>query len=145
MDVTLEYLKHADLAAYQALMSSVSDGVKSLEELQASYKEDHPYVKVVVAKKENEIIGTITFVLIDTFMDVLDPKLEFSSFAVSPAARGTDTAKLLIDFMVDYGKRNGYRSIAVNCFPDAPRAHSFYKKVGFKPLDRARFILEIDG
>jgi len=145
MDITLEYLKHSDLAEYKALMDDVSGGIKPLEQLQASYKEDHPYVKVVVAKKEGNIIGTITFTLIDTFVDVVDPKLEFSSFAVSPAARGTDTAKLLIDFMTDYGKKHDYRSIAVNCFSDAPRAHGFYKKMGFEKLDRVRFLMGIDG
>ncbi|MCL1991218.1 MAG: GNAT family N-acetyltransferase [Defluviitaleaceae bacterium] len=143
MDIELEYLKHQDLTGYKTMLDDVFNDSQPLEHYQKYYQENHPTVKVVVAKKEGEIVGTITFVLIDTFTSPLDPKIEFSNFATTPAARGTDAATLLIQFVCDYAKTHGYQSINVNCFADAKRAHGFYEKMGFKKLDQMRFQLEV--
>lgn len=144
MEITLEYLKHADLQQYRSLLNDVLGAGNSLEHYQAHYKENHPNVKVVVAKKEGKIVGTITFALIDTFTSPLDPKIEFSNFATSLAARGSDAATLLMNFVFEYAKDHGYKSVAVNCLADAERAHRFYEKMGFKKVNNARFQLEIN-
>jgi len=143
MKIKLEYLKHCDLAQYKTLLDDVLGESKPLEHYQAHYKGNHPSVKVVVAKKDSEIVGTITFALIDTFTSPLDPKIEFSNFATTLAARGTDAATLLMNFVSDYAKEHGYKSIAVNCLADAERAHRFYEKMGFERLDTVRFQLKV--
>ena len=143
MEITLEYLKYKDLETYKNLLDDVLGGGNSLGHYQTHYKEDSPNIRIVVAKKDEQIVGTITFALIDTFTSPLDPKIEFSNFATSLAARGTDAATLLMNFVVDYAKQHGYKSIVVNCLPDAKRAHRFYEKSGFKPLDSMRFQLKI--
>ena len=143
MKIKLEYLKHNDLPQYKKMLDDVLGESEPLEHLQANYKENHPSVKVVVAKKETEIIGSITFALIDTFTSSLDPKIEFSNFATSVSARGTDAATLLINFVTDYAKKHGYKSITVNCFADAHRAHRFYEKMGFEKLDSIRFRVKV--
>ena len=144
MEITLEYLKYEDLQTYKAMRDAVLGESLSLEHYEASYDENHPMVKVVVAKKENEIIGTITFALIDTFTGPMDPKIEFSNFATSLAARGTDTAKLLMNFVTDYAVAHGYKSVVVNCSASAERAHGFYGKMGFEKLgDSVRFLKKV--
>jgi len=143
MKTKLEYLKHSDLKAYKTLLDDVLGGGGLLEDYQAHYKEDHPSVKVVVAKKGDEIIGTITFVLMDTFTSPLDPKIEFSNFAVAPLASGTDVAPLLMEFVSDFAKEHGYKSIVVNCLAKAQRAHHFYNKMGFEQLDSIRFQIKM--
>ena len=143
MEIKLEYLKHTDLEQYKTLLNDVLGAGHSLDYYQAHYKENHSHIKVVVAKKETEIIGTITFALIETFTSPLDPKIEFSNFATTLAARGTDTATLLMNFVFDYAKTHGYKSVAVNCLADAGRAHRFYEKMGFERIDSARFQLKI--
>lgn len=145
MEVTIEYLKHADLPQYKKMLDDVLGESNSLEYLQAYYKEHHASVKVVVAKKETEIVGTITFTLIDTFTSAMDPKIEFSNFATALAARGTDAATLLMNFVMDYAKAHGYQSIVVNCLADAARAHRFYEKMGFERLDSVRFRWDVNG
>jgi len=143
VEIKLEYLKHCDLEAYKILLDDVLGESNSLEHYQTHYKEDHPSVKIVVAKKGDEIVGTITFVLIDTFTHPLDPKIEFSNFATTLTARGTDAATLLMNFVSDYAKEHGYKSVAVNCLAKAERAHRFYEKMGFEKLDTVRFQLKV--
>jgi len=143
MNVELEYLKHCDLQEYKFLLDDALGTDVSLACMQAKYQEDHPYLKTVVAKKDLEMIGTITFALIDTFTGTGDPKIEFSNFAVATAARGTETAMLLMNFVVDYAHENGYQSIVVNCGINAERAHRFYEKMGFVRVEAARFVLGV--
>ena len=143
MEIILESLKYEDLQAYKSMLDDVLGEGNTLTHYQDHYEEDHPSVKVIVAKNKNEIIGTITFALIDTFTSPLDPKIEFSNFATSQAARGTNAATLLMNFVTDYAKTHGYKSVVVNCLADAHRAHRFYEKMGFKKIDRTRFIVEI--
>jgi GNAT superfamily N-acetyltransferase len=143
MEIKLEYLKYNDLAKYKGLLDDVLGASNSLKHYQAHYKENHPNIRVVVAKKEGEIVGTITFALIDTFTSPLDPKIEFSNFATSLTARGTDAATLLMNFVSDYAKEHGYKSVAVNCLANAERAHRFYEKIGFKKLDHIRFVMKV--
>ena len=140
MEIKLEYLKTTDLQNYKCLLDDSLGTDVSLACMQAKYRDDHPYLKTVVAKKGLEIIGTITFALIDTFTGTNDPKIEFSNFAVAPAARGTETATLLMNFVVDYARDHGYQSIVVNCGVNAERAHRFYEKMGFQRAETARFI-----
>jgi GNAT superfamily N-acetyltransferase len=143
MEIKLEYLKYDDLTEYKALVDDVLGDSNSLEYYQSHYKADISNVKVVVAKGEGKIIGTITFALINTFTSPLDPKIECSNFATSLAARGTDAATLLMNFVSDYAKEYGYKSVAVNCLTEAERAHRFYEKMGFEKVDRVRFQLKI--
>lgn len=144
MEITLEYLKHRDLEQYKTLLNDVLGAGNSLEHYQTHYKEDHPNVRVVIAKKEGKIVGTITFALIDTFTSPLDPKIEFSNFATALAARGTDAATLLMNFVFNYAKEHGYKSVAVNCLADAQRAHRFYEKMGFERVSNARFQFKVE-
>lgn len=143
MEIKLDYLKHSDLKSYKTLLDEVFKESQPLEHYQTHYKEDHPSMKVVVAKKGDELVGTLTFVLIDTFTSPLDPKIEFSNFATSPSVRGTNTATLLMDFVVEFTKAQGYHTIGVNCLATAKRAHGFYEKMGFKKSDSVRFQLEV--
>ena len=141
MKVTLENLKTKDLKAYHSLLTEVLGEVVDWDIMVAKFKENHPSFKVVVAKKDSEIIGTISFSLIDSFTQTSDPRIEFSNFAVTSAARGTDAAKMLMNFVTDYARADGYKSVVVNCGINAERAHAFYEKMGFKRADAARFVL----
>lgn len=143
VEIKIEYLKYEDLSEYKKMLDDVLGKSNSLEHFQAHYKENHPNCKVIVAKKDSEIIGTITFALIDTFTSSMDPKVEFSNFATSLSARGTNAATLLMNFVTNYAKEHGYKSIVVNCLADASRAHRFYEKMGFERLDSVRFRLEV--
>lgn len=143
MDVRIEYLKHEDLEAYKRMIDGVLGESVPLDVYALNYDAFHPSVKVVVAKLGEEIVGTITFVLIDTFTSPLDPRIEFSNFATTVAARGTRAATDLMDFVTDYAIEYGYQSITVNCLKDAERAHNFYEKMGFERLDTVRFRKKI--
>jgi len=141
LEITLEYLKYEDLEAYKTMRDDILGESMPLSHYQVNFDDDHRTVKIIVAKKGEEIIGTITFALIDTFTGPLDPKIEFSNFATTLAARGTDTAKLLMNYVTDYALANGYKSVVVNCMASAERAHGFYEKMGFEKLgDSVRFM-----
>lgn len=139
MEVKLEFLATNDLPKYKELVDHVLGNTISLAVMQAKYQPDHPTVKTVVAKNGLAIVGAITFVLIDTFA----PKVEFSNFAVNPAARGTNVAAMLMDFVLGYVQERNYSAVVVNCDVNAERAHRFYEKMGFTRIERARFVKNI--
>ena len=143
MDVTLEYLKIIDLKAYRSLLADVLGEVVEMDVMVSKFQENHPSFKVVVAKNGSEMLGTTSFAMIDSFTGLGDPKIEFSNFAVAKAARGTNVATLLMDFVINYAKEYGYQSIVVNCGVDAHRAHAFYEKMGFERAEKARFVLAV--
>jgi len=143
MDITLEYLKKEDLKQYKNLLDEIFDKTAPIEFYQENYSETHPFIKVVVAKTGEKIIGTITFALIDSFTNPQDARIEFFNFATGSIARGTPAATMLMTFVMKYGLKHGYQKISVNCHAHAARAHAFYKKMGFIQADSVRFIKTI--
>lgn len=143
MSIVIEYLKQEDVEAYVTMLNPILKNPVELDVFKRRFKPDHPTTKVIVAKKEGEIVGTITFALVDNFNRPEDSRLEFWNFATSLAARGTDAAKLLMSFTFDFAKEFGYGLVAVNCYVDAVRAHGFYKKMGFEESEIARFVKKI--
>jgi len=140
MEIELDFLKRSELAEYKELIDTVLGESQPIEIYLNNYKENHTHLKVVVAKKDSKIIGTITIALIDGFTGFYDPRIEFFNFAVSKEARGTDASVQLMKFVENAALNFGYKTIGVNCFKDAQRAHAFYEKSGFERADTVRYV-----
>lgn len=143
MQITVEKLKKEDLESYKALIDAGLGPSQPLEVFKARYDPDHPSCHIRVAKKNGEIIGTLTFYQIDLFTFSFQPTLEIYNVVVAKAHRGSAAAQLLFDDMKAFAKAHGYVSVAVTCLADATRAHRFYEKMGFEKLDRERFLLTV--
>ncbi|MCL2559461.1 MAG: GNAT family N-acetyltransferase [Turicibacter sp.] len=143
MNITLEYLKPEDLPQYKALIDEAFGNSRSLDEYNKRYDPNHSAYKILVAKDEAQLIGTITIYMIDLFTFDFQPTLEIYNVVVAKEYRGTNTASLMFDFMKDFAHEHGYQSASVTCLTEATRAHRFYEKMGFEKLDRERFLLRI--
>jgi len=125
----IKILKKSDLKSYKNLIDECFDGSNDISEYE-KYNPEANY-KIVVAKDGEKIVGSITFYKLDLFTFSFQPVLEIFNVAVLKDYRGQKIAKKLFDFVFDYAKENGYKSINLTCLDTAIPAHKLYESIGF--------------
>jgi len=125
----IEILKKSDIKSYKTLIDECFDGSNDIGEYE-KYNPKANY-KILVAKDEDKIVGSITFYKLDLFTFSFQPVLEIFNVAVLKDYRGQKIAKKLFEFIFDYAKENGYKSINLTCLDTAIPAHKLYESVGF--------------
>lgn|SRR5574344_1326253 len=124
----IEKLKYEDLDKYKKLIDEVFDGSNDINEYK-KYDEDASY-KIIVAKENDEIIGSITFYEMKLFTFSFQPTLELFNVSVKEEYRGKEVAASIFKYVVNYAKENGFKSINLTCLDTAIGAHKFYEKMG---------------
>lgn len=137
----IEILKKSDLKSYKALLDECFDGSNNISEYE-KYNPEANY-KIVVAKDGNKIVGSITFYKLDLFTFSFQPVLEIFNVAVLKDYRGQKIAKKLFEFIFDYSKKNGYKSINLTCLDTAIPAHKLYESVGFIRASSVKYSLSL--
>lgn len=99
--------------------------------------------QIIVAKNENRIIGSITFYKIDLFTFSFQPALEIFNVAVLKKYRRKKVSQKLFDYIIDYAKRNGYKSIYLTCLETAILARKLYEKLGFIKTKSLKYNLDL--
>jgi len=105
---------------------------ESIEVFKNETNKNHFYI---VAEENNKIIGIVTLIIHGLYKHGL---AELDRIAVLPEGRGKGIAVELFNQLVKHSKRKyeekGYtlRKLYLLTHHDNERAHSFYKKVGFK-------------
>lgn len=138
--MTIEKLKYNGLKLYKELIDECFDGSNDIEHYMNKYSENGNY-EVIVAKEDNKIVGSITFYKIDLFTFSFQPALEIFNVAVLKEYRGKEIAQKLFDFIIEYAKDNGYKSIYLTCLDSAFAAHRLYEKMGFKKMSSLKYNL----
>lgn len=135
----IEILKKSDLKSYKTLIDECFDGSNNI----SKYEKYDPAAnyKIVVAKDRNKIVGSITFYKLDLFTFSFQPVLEIFNVAVLKDYRGQKIAKKLFEFIFDYAKKNGYKSINLTCLNTAIPAHKLYESVGFTKTSSLKYNL----
>lgn len=82
---------------------------------------------IFFAKFNGEIVGVVSFINQNTFF-------ELSKMAVSPKYQGLKIGQKLIDFCINFAKKQGWESITLYSHRSLVAAISLYKKVGFKEI-----------
>ena len=129
------------LASYKELIDECFGGSNSLEEYY-KYQKNDKYM-ILVSKKGDEIIGSITLYKIDLFTFNFQPCLMLFNVAVKEKYRGKKIAKSLMDYVVKYAKENGYKSISLTCLDSAFDAHRFYESMGFKRTSSLKYNINL--
>lgn len=135
----IEILKKSDLKSYKNLIDECFDGSNDISEYE-KYNPEANY-KIVVAKDGEKIVGSITFYKLDLFTFSFQPVLEIFNVAVLKDYRGQKIAKKLFDFVFDYAKENGYKSINLTCLDTAIPAHKLYESIGFIRTSSVKYSL----
>lgn len=137
----IEILKKSDLNSYKALIDECFDGSNDVSEYE-KYDSEANY-KIVVAKEDNKIIGSITFYKLDLFTFSFQPVLEVFNVAVLKDYRGQKIAKKLFKYIIDYAKKDGYKSINLTCLDTAIPAHKLYESIGFIKTSSVKYNLPL--
>ena len=135
----VELLKKSDLKSYKELIDECFDGSNDISEYE-KYNPEANY-KIVVAKDGEKVVGSITFYKLDLFTFSFQPVLEIFNVAVLKDYRGQKIAKNLFDYVFDYAKKNGYKSINLTCLDTAIPAHKLYESVGFNRTSSVKYSL----
>ena len=136
----ISILKKEDLKSYKDLMDVCFDGSNDLDEYYKNYDESADY-KIFVIKDKNKIVGSVTIYKINLFTFSFQPVLEIFNVAVLPEYRGKKIAKRLFNYIIDYAKENGIKSINLTCLDNAYAAHHLYESVGFKRTSSVKYNL----
>lgn len=126
----IEKLKKKDIEKYKELIDEAFDVSESLDKYM-SYDENSNSYEVVVVKENNEIIATVTMYKLNLFTFSFQPTIELFNVAVRKDCRRKKLGKILIEYVIDYAKNNGYKTIHLTCLESERDVHAFYENVGF--------------
>ena len=82
---------------------------------------------IFFAKFNNEIVGVVSLINQKTFF-------ELSKMAVSPKYQGLKIGQKLMDFCIDFAKKQKWESVTLYSHRSLVAAINLYKKVGFKEI-----------
>lgn len=140
--MNIEKLKYEELEEYKNLIDNCFGGSNDIGYYKTNYKENNNY-EIIVAKIDNKIVGSITFVRLDLFTFSFQPMLEIFNVAVLTEYRGQKIAKTIFQYILDFAKENKYKSIVLTCLNDAYDAHRLYESVGFSKTSSVKYKLDI--
>lgn len=140
--MVIEKLKYEDLSLYKNMIDECFGGSNSLEYYRENYRENANY-DILVAKKDDIIVGSITFYRIDLFTYSFQPAIEIFNVAVLNEYRGQKIAQELFNNIIKYAKDNSYNSIFLTCLDTAIPAHKLYESLGFKKMNSVKYSLNL--
>ncbi|WMJ23976.1 GNAT family N-acetyltransferase [Paludicola sp. MB14-C6] len=138
----IERLQKEDILLYKDLIDGCFGQSTDIEQYQ-KYELNGNY-DILVAKENNEIMGSVTLYKIDLFTFDFQPCLMLFNVAVKQTHRRKKVAETLLNHVKKFAKDNGYRSISLTCLDDAYPAHKLYESVGFKKASSIKYNLSIE-
>tara|TARA_R110002072_G_scaffold42144_1_gene119501 strand:+ start:747 stop:1229 length:483 start_codon:yes stop_codon:yes gene_type:complete len=82
---------------------------------------------IFMAKYNNEVVGVVALINQKTFF-------ELSKMAVSPKYQGLKIGRKLLDYCVDFAKKQDWKSITLYSHRSLETAINLYQKIGFKEI-----------
>ncbi len=136
----IEKLKREDLPKYKALIDDAFDGSQDMSSY-LEYDENNDAYEIIVLKEKEEIVGSITMYKLKLFTFSFQPAIELFNVAVKSEYRRHNLGKILIEYVVDYAKENGYKSIHLTCLENEKPVHDFYENCGFKKAESRKYSM----
>lgn len=136
----IEKLKREDLPKYKSLIDEAFDGSENIDKY-LKYDENNNSYKIIVLKEREEIVATVTMYKLELFTFSFQPTIELFNLAVKKDFRRRNLGKILIEYVVDYARDNGYKTIHLTCLESEQDVHSFYESVGFKKAQSRKYNL----
>ncbi len=138
----IEKLKKEDISSYKDMIDNVFEGSNPIEEYN-KYDENNDIYEIVVAKKDDRVVGSITMYKINLFTYDFQPALELFNIAVHNDYRGQGVARQIFDYVFDYAKKEEFNQIYLTCLEDAYGAHKLYESVGFIKAGSVKYVKDI--
>ena len=137
----IEKLQRTDLKSYKQLMDVCFDGSNDIGDYE-KYDESAAY-EIVVVKDDERIVGSVTFYKMDLFTFSFQPALEIFNVAVLPEYREQKLAKQLMEYVVNWGRERGYKSMFLTCLDTAKAAHRLYESVGMQRASSVKYSMPL--
>lgn len=136
----IEKLRKCDIEKYKELIDEAFDGSEPIEKY-SLYDENNTSYEIVVIKEKEEIVATVTMYKLNLFTFSFQPTIELFNVAVKKDFRRKKLGKILIDYVVEYAKSNGYKTIHLTCLENEKNVHSFYESAGFKKAESRKYSM----
>jgi len=136
----IERLKKEDIKSYKELIDECFDGSNELD-FYEKYEENNSNYEIIVAKENDKIIGSITMYKLELFTFSFQPAIEIFNVSVLKEYRKKGVAKKIFEYIIDYAKNNGYKSIHLTCLDTAFNAHKLYESVGMKRASSVKYAM----
>ncbi len=140
MDIKIEELEYKDLKQYKNLIDNCFGYSNDIEYYKNNYKKNDNYT-ILVVKDENKIIASATLYKIELFTFSFEPKLEIFNLAVLEEYRRKNIASSLLTHILEYAKKNNFKSIYLTCLDTEYNAHKLYESIGFKKASSIKYNL----
>ncbi len=138
----IEKLKKEELDKYKKLIDEAFDGSNDIEKYE-EYDENSDIYEVLVLKEKNEIIGTVTMYKIQLFTFGFQPSIELFNVAVSKAYRRKNLGSIMLKYVIEYAKENGFKSIHFTCLESEEGVHQFYESMGFVKANSRKYNMNL--
>ena len=134
----VEKLKKEDLPKYKALIDEAFDGSNEIQSY-LKYDEKNTSYEIIVLEEKDEIVGSVTMYKLDLFTFSFQPSIEIFNVAIKKSYRRQNLGKILMDYVINYAKENGYKSIHLTCLENEEQVHKFYESCGFKKANSRKY------
>lgn len=138
----IEKLKRQDLEKYKRIIDEAFDGSNDINKYE-EYDENNSSYEVIVLKEKDEIIGTLTMYKIKLFTFSFQPSIELFNVAVSKSYRRQNLGSIMLKYVIDYARENGYKSIHFTCLESEEGVHKFYESMGFKKASSRKYNMNL--
>ena len=116
------------------LMSAFGDTEEEVQTM-IEFNVSNPSRHVFVAKKQGEVVGTVTAV-------EESDKLWITALATDPLHQGQGIGSALLAFVQQEGSRRGSEAVMLDVEIDNDKALSVYEKAGFKPTIQVDYYVK---
>lgn len=140
MNIVFDKLKYEELKQYKELIDECFDGSSEIEKYREMYSDNNNY-EILIAKVNDEMVGSITLLKIDLFTFSFQPMLELFNVCVKPSYRKNKIGTYMMDYVIKYAKDNEYNSIVLTCLEDNEPIHKFYESVGFIKANSRKYAM----
>ena len=110
----IEKLKREDLPKYKALMDEAFNGSEDIANY-LKYDESSSAYEIIVLKEKDELVGSVTMYKLDLFTFSFQPTIELFNVAVKESYRRQNLGRILMNYVMDYAKEHGYKTIHFTC------------------------------
>lgn len=134
----IEKLKREDLPKYKALIDEAFDGSQDIDKY-LQYDENSKAYEIIVLKEKDELVGSVTMYKLDLFTFSFQPTIELFNVAVKSSYRRQNLGRILMNYVIDYAKENGYKTIHFTCLESEKSVHDFYESCGFTKAESRKY------
>lgn len=138
----IEKLKKEDLNEYKKLIDEAFNGSNDLDSYD-NYDGNNDSYEIIVLKEGKKIVASTTMYKIKLFTFSFQPSIELFNVVVSKEYRRKNLGSMMLEYVINYAKENGYNSIHFTCLESEKGVHQFYESMGFKKVNSRKYNMSL--